>query len=265
LLETILEPSKAIGPEYIPYVLETTAGQVYAGFLMQRSDELVTMKDANSNLIRVAGKDVVTLAQQEKSLMPELVLRDVSPQDAADLLAYLSSLTSAVQHADRFRIVGPFSSREPEELTVLDIPQSDLVKPDLTAEYRLRRDEITHWDLVAGENRDGAWVFDPTKYDNSRGLRSDKVGHYLLTFADSAADQDITLLVGSDEGCVVWVNGQQVHKFAGNRPFSPGQDRISAKLRAGRNTIVLKTVNLDTSSAASLSLTSPSSVQFHTE
>src|SRR4029077_656716 len=35
LLETVLEPSKAIAPEYIPMLLETRQGQVYAGFVVE--------------------------------------------------------------------------------------------------------------------------------------------------------------------------------------------------------------------------------------
>ncbi|MBI3464356.1 MAG: c-type cytochrome [Planctomycetes bacterium] len=265
LLETILEPSKAIGPEYIPYLLETTAGQVYAGFLLEKSDEQVTLKDSNSNLVRVAADEMVTLAQQEKSLMPELVLRDMSAQDAADLLAYLSSLTSAVQQMDRFRVAGPFPSPDREELELSDIAESDLTAPDLTAVYRSRRDQVVRWELAACDNRDGNWFFDQAKYDNSRGLRSDKVAHYLLTFADSAADQDVTLLVGSDDSCLVWVNGNEVHRFDGSRKLSPAQDRVPARLHTGRNTIVIKVVNHDGDGGASLSISSPSSVQFRTE
>ncbi|HQU47434.1 MAG TPA: HEAT repeat domain-containing protein, partial [Pirellulales bacterium] len=41
LLETILDPSKAIAPEYTAYLLETTRGQVYAGFLVEKDDKRV--------------------------------------------------------------------------------------------------------------------------------------------------------------------------------------------------------------------------------
>ena len=53
LLETILDPSKAIAPEFVPYLLETTSGQVYAGFLVERTDEHVVLKDVKSQLMRV--------------------------------------------------------------------------------------------------------------------------------------------------------------------------------------------------------------------
>ncbi|MBL9124580.1 MAG: c-type cytochrome [Planctomycetaceae bacterium] len=94
LLETILEPSKAIAPEYVPHLLETKSGKVYAGFLVEKSDELLVLKDADGKNIRVPADDVELLAPQTTSLMPELVLQDVSAQDAADLLSYLMSLKS---------------------------------------------------------------------------------------------------------------------------------------------------------------------------
>jgi putative membrane-bound dehydrogenase-like protein len=92
LLETILEPSKAIAPEYVPYVLQTTTGQVYAGFLVEHTAERVVLKDINNHTVRVAADEIEQLARQQKSLMPELVLRDVTAQDAADLLEFLTTL-----------------------------------------------------------------------------------------------------------------------------------------------------------------------------
>jgi putative membrane-bound dehydrogenase-like protein len=92
LLETILEPSKAIAPEFIPYVLETTGGQVYAGFVVERTAAHVVLKDVKSRLVRVKTDEIESLVPQQKSLMPELVLSEVTAQDAADLLAYLTTL-----------------------------------------------------------------------------------------------------------------------------------------------------------------------------
>jgi putative heme-binding domain-containing protein len=92
LLETILDPSKAIAPEFVPYLLETTGGQVLAGFLVERTGEQVLLKDIKGEQIRVPIAEVEALVQQKKSLMPELVLSEVTAQDAADLLEFLTSL-----------------------------------------------------------------------------------------------------------------------------------------------------------------------------
>ncbi len=91
LLETILLPSKAISHEYRPYLLETTGGQVYAGFLVEKTDQHVVLRDVNRQQVRVPAAEVEALVEQEKSLMPELVLSEITAQDAADLLAFLES------------------------------------------------------------------------------------------------------------------------------------------------------------------------------
>jgi len=92
LLETILDPSKAIAPEFVPYLLETKSGQVYAGFLTERTAEQVVLKDIKGQSIRVPTDEIEVLLPQQKSLMPELILSQVTAQDAADLLAFLTSL-----------------------------------------------------------------------------------------------------------------------------------------------------------------------------
>ena len=92
LLETILQPSKAIAPEFVPYLMETTGGQVYAGFLLERDEKRIVLKDVKNHTVRVPADEVEVLVPQQKSLMPELVLSQITAQDAADLLAFLVTL-----------------------------------------------------------------------------------------------------------------------------------------------------------------------------
>jgi putative heme-binding domain-containing protein len=94
LLETILDPSKAISHEYVPYLVQTNDGLIYAGFLAENSEREVVVKDIKGALTRIKRKDIELIEPQTKSLMPELVLRDVTAQDAADLLAFMETLTS---------------------------------------------------------------------------------------------------------------------------------------------------------------------------
>ncbi len=92
LLETILEPSKAIEPQYLTYLLETTDGQVHTGLLASRTAEEVVLRDVKDKEIRLPAKKVATLVPQRTSLMPELLLRDLTAAEVADLLEYLESL-----------------------------------------------------------------------------------------------------------------------------------------------------------------------------
>ena len=92
LLETILEPSRKIDPKYRTYLVETVQGQVYTGLLVSRSEKEVVLRDAARKEIRIAAADVDLLAPQPKSLMPELLLKEMTLQQVADLLAFLESL-----------------------------------------------------------------------------------------------------------------------------------------------------------------------------
>jgi putative heme-binding domain-containing protein len=92
LLESILEPSKSIDPQYVTYLLETGDGQVYTGLLAERNATQVVLKIVGDKEVRVPANKVVTLVPQKTSLMPEQLLRDLTAEQAADLLEFLASL-----------------------------------------------------------------------------------------------------------------------------------------------------------------------------
>lgn len=91
LLEHILEPTKTIDPQYVSYLVETKDGQVTTGIVTERTDAAVVLKDAQGKTVKFPRAQIEELAPQGRSLMPELLLRDLTPQQAADLLEFLSS------------------------------------------------------------------------------------------------------------------------------------------------------------------------------
>jgi uncharacterized repeat protein (TIGR03806 family) len=92
ILESILEPSKSIDPKYVTYVLEATDGQVHTGLLAEKNATEVVLKTVGDKEVRVPSSRVATLVPQKNSLMPDQLLRDISAEQAADLLEYLASL-----------------------------------------------------------------------------------------------------------------------------------------------------------------------------
>jgi putative heme-binding domain-containing protein len=92
ILESLLEPSKTIEPPYVAYLLETTDGKFYTGLLASKTDKEVVLKVVGDKEVSVPAAKVERLAPQPKSLMPELLLRDLTAEQAADLLEYLSGL-----------------------------------------------------------------------------------------------------------------------------------------------------------------------------
>jgi putative heme-binding domain-containing protein len=91
LLESILDPSKDIDPKYRSYLVETRSGSILSGILTERTVDRLVLRDAEKS-ITLEARDVKRIAAQEKSLMPDFLLQDLTAQEAADLLEFLSGL-----------------------------------------------------------------------------------------------------------------------------------------------------------------------------
>jgi uncharacterized repeat protein (TIGR03806 family) len=92
ILENLLDPSKTIEQKYIVYTVQTADGKAYTGILAERNAESAALKDAQGNIVKFRLKEVESFDPQKKSLMPDNLLRDLTAEQAADLLAYLESL-----------------------------------------------------------------------------------------------------------------------------------------------------------------------------
>ncbi len=92
LLESILKPSQRIDPKFTTWLAETTQGLLVTGLLVERTEEQVVLRDAQNKLHQLPQADIEQLVPQEKSLMPDLLFREMTAQQVADLVAWLSSL-----------------------------------------------------------------------------------------------------------------------------------------------------------------------------
>jgi putative heme-binding domain-containing protein len=91
ILESLLEPARRIEQQYQVYLLRTESGQSLTGMLVRKSEAEIVLKTAENKEIRVSMDDVESFSPSRESLMPDGLLRDLTPQQAADLLAYLVS------------------------------------------------------------------------------------------------------------------------------------------------------------------------------
>lgn len=92
LLESILEPSKKIEEKFRTYLIETAAGRVHSGILEKRTADEVVLRDATNKQLTFDRDDIEQILPQAKSIMPELLIRDMTAQEVADLLELLQSL-----------------------------------------------------------------------------------------------------------------------------------------------------------------------------
>jgi putative heme-binding domain-containing protein len=92
ILENILEPSKTIDPQYQTYLVETEDGKLYTGLLGSKTTKEIVLRTAADKEERLPAAKVVSMAPQKTSLMPEQLLRDLTAEQAADLVEFLASL-----------------------------------------------------------------------------------------------------------------------------------------------------------------------------
>ena len=92
ILESLAEPSKAIAQEYRTQLFETTNGRTFTGVVVSKTDKEVVIRDAQDKETRIATDEIEHTAAQPQSIMPQGLLRDLTPQQAADLVDYLHSL-----------------------------------------------------------------------------------------------------------------------------------------------------------------------------
>lgn len=90
LLESLLEPSRRIEPAFATYVLETTSGRVLSGLLVRRNETETVLRDAQGRETSTAASDIESLTKSDVSLMPSGLLRDMTAEEAADLLEFLT-------------------------------------------------------------------------------------------------------------------------------------------------------------------------------
>jgi putative heme-binding domain-containing protein len=92
LLEHIVEPSKKVDQKYASYVVQSSDGRVISGLLLKQSEDEVVLRTAENKEVRLPSDEVEEMIVSAKSIMPDQLLRDLTPQQAADLLEYLWSL-----------------------------------------------------------------------------------------------------------------------------------------------------------------------------
>ncbi|WP_419191064.1 PVC-type heme-binding CxxCH protein [Saltatorellus ferox] len=94
LYDAILNPSAGIAFGYDTYVIQTSDGLLYSGFLLADGPTL-SLLSTNGDRVTLDADDVVARKKQTISTMPEGAALGLEPQDLADLVAFLSADAAA--------------------------------------------------------------------------------------------------------------------------------------------------------------------------
>lgn len=92
LLESILNPSAAIAPEYEVWLFNTEDEGFVSGIIHSESEEAIELIDALTNITRIETKDILERRKTTTSLMPTGLTAGLSVEELTDLVAFLTTL-----------------------------------------------------------------------------------------------------------------------------------------------------------------------------
>lgn len=94
---------------------------------------------------------------------------------------------------------------------------------------------VTWQPLAADYGKKSPWVFDLQPLDKGKD-----VCVYVRTFVWAPQAEKLRLEIGSDDGVKAWVNGKLVDDVGKVRGLAEFEDKVSADLQSGWNTVMLK-------------------------
>lgn len=207
--------------------------------------------------VRAAGR-TASFEGYAETLTPAepVVLRDLAPE--GDTLRFRFEITGGGEAGDGpaagidaihlepvrefitdWKLIGPFPNpRESDDLRFgLDSVYAPEREIDLQASYRGAEGQQVRWQTYAGGQAGYAMNL------NGRYTPDEFIISYALTWIHSPAAQTVPLMLGTDDGAKVFLNGEQLYRFLEVRVAAPDQDTVQLDLQPGWNRLLLKLEN----------------------
>ncbi len=234
LIESILQPSKAIADQYLQWRIETKKGFDIQGLIIEETPDSLLLRDANAKDYKIPKSDIDTRTKSAVSIMPENVVSALTEDELIDVAEYMLTLKTASLTPEWWHIVGPFPNDASD--SGLDAVYEPEKKVDLSATYASPQSK-QGWTRVT-RNAEG-YVDLMAHY----APKSDNIMSYLYREIESPVDQEATISLGTDDGSKVWVNGDKVYETRAHDAAVPDKAKVTVKLKKGKNELLLKIVN----------------------
>lgn len=109
LIESLLEPSRQIVEGFRTSLVTLKSGGVLTGIVKQRSDKNVTLVDANGQRHVIELADIDEQQDSAVSLMPVGLQKSLTPEQFADLIAFLESCRTGIEGTPGSQVSGGIS------------------------------------------------------------------------------------------------------------------------------------------------------------
>jgi putative membrane-bound dehydrogenase-like protein len=111
LLSNILDPSAVMAKEYQPSVIGTTDGRVITGIVRDPSSDPLVVQTANEQVVVPRG-EVEDIHLSQQSMMPDDLLKQLSPLEVRSLVAYLAAAAQVPLAATSENLKDFFNGRD---------------------------------------------------------------------------------------------------------------------------------------------------------
>lgn len=101
LLVHILDPNREVAPNYVNYNVQTIDGRIVSGLIAEESANALTLKRAEGASDVVPRDRIEVIVSTGQSVMPEGLELGLTPQDLANLIAYVRGIQAGGQTAVR--------------------------------------------------------------------------------------------------------------------------------------------------------------------
>lgn len=132
-----------------------------------------------------------------------------------------------------WKLIGPFDNPQGHGHQTVYPPEKEI---NLQAAYTGADDQSVKW-------QDAGRFSDGETHTLNLFPQNEFILCYLYRTIEVDRDMPATLYLGSDDSLKVWLNGQQVHEFSGQRTMPDNKDEVRVQLHRGGNTLLLKVGN----------------------
>jgi putative membrane-bound dehydrogenase-like protein len=143
----------------------------------------------------------------------------------------LQAVFSAPAPVTKWQFAGSFP--KDRELPKFDFAQA----PEKAQQFEVG-DKKFGWKEITADAKDG-------RADPGRHATGSRDGVWAMAYTEIVSETDglRSFLIGSDDQVLVWVNGKKAYDFSANRGFTANQDRFTADLKKGVNSVWLQSGN----------------------
>lgn len=92
LVESIIEPSKEVSPQFVTWSLVMKSGQVHTGLLLGERDDRIELGTSEGKVLELPADEIESRTPQKTSVMPDKLAGQLTVEEFRNLIAFLETL-----------------------------------------------------------------------------------------------------------------------------------------------------------------------------